>query len=209
MISALAGQVGLYILIVSSVAELAYLNNLYIYRYFPCNRESLIQRLEAYALLKAATTCEPDGEGHYQLTAGGHEVLLGTLKKIEAKSAVLSTILVFAIGAFLAYGFSGGDDHVSKKMFAAGVIVLLLLPLGFSFVGIRHLDVVTISDAGELSGQCLASRLQTDLVKDLSLKEYGFRFSLNASGVVIISAILVIVLDAFTNLQLCASGAAQ
>lgn len=39
-------------------------------------------------------------------------------------------------------------------------------------------------------------------MKDLLLKEYGFRFSLNASGVVIIFAIFVIVLDAVTNLHL-------
>lgn len=210
MIECLVGLKGCLIVIIVFAAEIGWLAMASCSRILSCNRtqENLVNRLEAYACLKqerrsGAPCNRAYYASEYALLPGGHEVLLGTLKKIESKSAVLSAILVFAIGAFLTYGFAGGDDDENiRKSFASGVTFLLLFPLWFSFVGIRHLDSRSISDIGSEPRKKLALRLQTDLMKDLLLKEYGFRFSLNASGVVIIFAIFVIVLDAVTNLHL-------
>ncbi|CUH83513.1 hypothetical protein [Thalassovita mediterranea] len=177
------------------------------------NVTALKERVETYAALKKGKgTLSEDHtvDNSELLSAGGHEVLLGTLKKVETKSAALSTIIVFAMGAFLTVVFSdsgavacssGSNSCEPNGYDAYGLLTVvaalnLLAPLYHAFVGIGHLDTFD-SRVGVDQGKALgAKEMQLNLMSDLLKKERGYRFSKLVSAFVILTYFFVLIADA-------------
>ena len=196
MIQWFVGSLGLYALLACAVAECAYLASLEEYRNLQDNESRLRDRLEGYARLKS-----PDAKSD-EIAAISHEVLLGTLKKVEGKSAVLTTILVFAIGIFInaAYGGSCGTEAACRYdaygLLAAGAAALLVLPLYFAFLGIYHLDLYDMSHLCEGRRDELVDTLRRGLMQDLLNKERGYRFSRNVTAAVLLIFVAALFVDA-------------
>lgn len=193
--------------IVVLVLQCAYLT--YVYWLFQRTRaeKSLIERMESYALLKGGgNTYSPD----FLLTPSGHEVLLGTLKKVEQKNAVLVGFLVFFFTIFATVVFSdssGGDGPAAKTgshydvygLFTVVLAVALLLPLYLAFQGIKQIDQSNYWDQMYMSRRCAARQLQRSLMEDLLRKEKGFHFSRNVTFFSLFFYIAVLALDAFNR----------
>jgi len=164
------------------------------------------QRMEAYSRLKGKLETEPHCElchiklksekcNSYELTPGAHEVLLGTLKKIESKNAILLTILLFSLSLFSGAVLSANLNEEGVKNMAYLVMALLILPLLCSFRGIRQIDQSDFPCKG-ISDQARDSkRLQSELMGDLISKERAFKFSEMATKVSVICLLLIVVVD--------------
>ncbi|MBY6090749.1 hypothetical protein [Maritimibacter alkaliphilus] len=133
----------------------------------------------------------------FLLSAGAHEVLLGTLKKVENKSSVLAALIVFAISVFGNIAFS--TDHNASELFsqfgrslALWAVFLLIIPLLAAFRGLRHLE--TAHSLRKPDSDSMEKHLQESLMSDLIVKEALFRLSLIASGFLTVSGLFGLVL---------------
>ncbi|MGR3632205.1 MAG: hypothetical protein ACU0A8_08835 [Limimaricola soesokkakensis] len=139
---------------------------------------ALRDRLEAYAQMK--------GEGFQEfgpglmLTTGQHEVLLGILKKVEAKNAALTTFWVFGLGSLLSFSVSNGTILNRNPGFAISLSVLFFPFLVASIAGMKQLDQFHLwrlrSDKLQ-GGEGLSMRMQMALMLDLRSKELLYRAS--------------------------------
>jgi hypothetical protein len=141
-------------------------------------------RLSGYAVLKSADSqeCGPDA---VHLPACQHEVLLGTLKKVETKNAALiqawALFLTATVG--LAAVSLSNVDASESGYFRLVLLTLVFLALPFLFAalrGMKQLDQYSfrrLRCGGSLEGQ-LPVRMQDGLLQDLLVKEACFRFSL-------------------------------
>lgn len=123
--------------------------------------EKLNRRLEGYAALS-----EKFGR------CAKHQILLGTLKKVEQKAASLAAIVVFLAIAVVTVGASDMKSPETAQWFYALLLPLLpvftALILAFKQVDGFHLDDEAGSDADTLH-----NRLKDDLLD----KEIAFRFA--------------------------------
>ena len=132
------------------------------------------------------------------------------MKKIETKSAVLTTVIIFAMGALLNAVFStpsqpmvpgiqpkapniGYDNYGLLTCCAA---LGLILPLWFAFKGISHLDTLDSRCGTDKSGPLSAVAMQQGLMDDLLTKESVFRFSWFTCRFIIIAYFILLLLDA-------------
>lgn len=171
------------------------------------NEEGLRSRLDGYARLKMDKEDQKDPKGvEGCLSPSAHEVLLGTIKKVEAKSSALSTVIIFALATFTAVVFGGGCSEPEKcsacdnyGLIAASAAALLVLPLYFSLVGMRHLDLICNRSGSNDACYLEPYEMQKALMEDLLKKEKGYRFSWLVTQWVVILFVLVLVSDAFLS----------
>jgi hypothetical protein len=167
--------------------------------------QRLKERMLGYAKLKAKCACQIESCPNSLLPYCAHEVLLGTLKKVETKSATMTTILVFALSAFVAIAFQDGSYSCYGSVIVI-VASLLILPLFFAFSGIRQLDSINIANT---PAEDLPQRLQSDLLRDLRKKERGFRFSRISLLYTILFLVLILVLEGASDLTQLGSSCSQ
>jgi len=146
-----------------------------------CQR-ALRKRMCAYALLKE-NTCNSQPKCCDRLSPLAHEVLLGTLKKVEQKSLGLNVFLVLAltVGANVALNHKFGGNDIERLVLL--LLTALLLPLFSSFRGLVQIDQADFIDKGDNQKEIepAADSLQRQLLDDLMGKEQAFRFSLNTT----------------------------
>ena len=158
-------------------------------------RWDLVQRrLSAYAEMK--------GEENNKkllfdlpLSPRQHGILLGALKKIEAKNAVLGAVVFFgtalAAGAFLN---SEDGEFVEAQMLLFNLMFIIAILLivgridGAAHLGQRHANAIAMKTRSE---QCLASNMQRALVQNLLEKEAGFALSILLIVFTIIAAMFL------------------
>lgn len=152
----------------------------------PPQRNDEIQR---YRQWQAAQSCAPP------LSGPEHAILLGMLKKIEAKNATLITlgaIVVAFVGIFLTgpmgqnLPVASGISSVDNLTVAFGAI--LVVPGGQLFIGVRQLDQKDFGAMSDDPGCAMATpaRMQCDLIDDLLRKERAFAFAQVWIGVVLL-----------------------
>lgn len=133
------------------------------------SRIDLRRRLNGYALLKAKC---PNDVGDCER----FEVLLGTLKKVEGKNAVLTGVITVAV--VLAAGSIGMEAGGAQiDVLAIAFLAALLIPLWLSFAGMTQLDQLQMARSSGKSPDCIAESLRRDLESDLLRKEHSFRFA--------------------------------
>lgn len=108
-----------------------------------------------------------------------HQILLGTLKKVELKNSVLLTVLIFLeAAAFGAWGVSQFKYPSSPEVAALLLAAFALFPsLLAGLRGIRQLDTFDLRGRGTLSQFELQRVLRGDMMQDLEKKERLFRFA--------------------------------
>ncbi|WP_420343144.1 hypothetical protein [Paenirhodobacter sp.] len=153
--------------------------------------EDLKPRMEAYASLSNRDVTGPKDDDKIILNAEAHQILLGTLKKVEAKSATLASVVVFALGfslasivAIMVAGSGAGTVPPATAtpqnllLFAFSVSAfIMLLPLCWSLKGIRQIDQHDFVKLKESDPNVRASAMQDALMEDLLKKERMFRQS--------------------------------
>ncbi|OUS04365.1 hypothetical protein A9Q96_15570 [Rhodobacterales bacterium 52_120_T64] len=163
------------------------------------NNEQIIDRMTAYADLKSNNCddkCAHKMNGSKLMSSGAHEVLLGTLKKVEAKNSALIAIIVFAVAILMGSILSDKpdlDDGLKKLMVV--FVTLLILPTLASFRGIRQIDQIDFPCRGIADEQNSKVRLETHLLRDLIGKERAFRFALVTTKCTVTGLMVIVVLD--------------
>jgi hypothetical protein len=161
------------------------------------------RRLEIYAMLmheseKSIESCpddigkEPTGSrSANNLSASAHKILLGVLKKIEAKNSVLLAVVVFWLAAMLRMaGYLIGEDiSVLTQVFyfsaVGGLIGVLLSRIdGANHIGFERFRQLSKKYSPEKDAVC-AREMQTDLLGNLIEKEAGFSGSTRSIFVVV------------------------
>jgi hypothetical protein len=135
---------------------------------------SLEERLKGYASLSAGgpKICEPSA-------SEVHQILLGTLKKVEFKNSILLTVLIFLEAAALA----AWSDQSFREPESVQMSAMLLAAFGLfpsliaGLLGIRQLDTQDLRGRGISNHFELQEQLRSDLMADLERKERLFRFS--------------------------------
>ena len=178
------------------VSEILYL--VFTYNSSPnCKREAVIRRMAAYSNLKSPNLSEKATpiNGFY-LTSGAHEVLLGTLKKVEAKSAALTSVIVFSLTIFIGSIVASGTYDNFDRLLAI-LATCLILPLIFSFRGIYQLDQSDFRKTTDYDSdpKRVSKALQGKLMDDLISKERSFRFSRKVTMFSISILLLILVLQ--------------
>ncbi|TMV90300.1 hypothetical protein FGG78_12955 [Thioclava sp. BHET1] len=148
----------------------------------------LKHRLVAYSSLSNEEVCgDENGHGAF-LDGNAHAILLGTLKKVETKSATLASIIVFILGfslasvvailvAVVALDSKSAKTYELLRPILASVSfagLVSLLPLYWSLAGIKQIDQ---HDFLMLSSASREREMQKALMRDLLKKESRFRFS--------------------------------
>ncbi|MBC6437869.1 MAG: hypothetical protein GDA52_06990 [Rhodobacteraceae bacterium] len=198
--------------------ELMYLACVWNNYALPRHKNELRCRMEAYAELNGCSekenSCQCGKEPPCQcgkepscpgvLKPKTHEVLLGTLKKIEAKGAVNTTILVFALTISVAILLTPSVHSLETEVqnLVLTFISLLILPTWMAFRGTYQIDQLNFPGCSG-SGFCLKKRMQDDLIDDLLAKERAFRFTRNSTQVTIIGFLLIVVLDGILPALFC------
>ena len=128
----------------------------------------LDERLESYAKMKGESEA-PDVETTGLLSSGQHEVLLGTLKKVEAKNGTLFTALTFVAAATVAL-IASENGGIPKPIISG----FLFLQIPFFWASLRGMKQV---DQWSSDGKDVVE-MQAELKNDLLTKEVCFRFSM-------------------------------
>lgn len=170
-------------------------------------RRDVRTRLNAYARLKPRVqpaSARYRSHSASLLSAGAHEVLLGTLKKVEAKNASLATILVFVASIF-ANPVVVFTKHDGLSEFQGLFFKFALIPMGplvavliaASVWGMRQIDnsaFYHLWDRRTFSGP-ITEKLQSDLIDDLIFKERLFKVCfISAIGVLLYLALAYVLL---------------
>ncbi len=161
-----------------------------------CNHDAVISRMEAYANLKRGGVDRTAGPfASARLSADGFAVLLGTLKKIEQKSATLVAILIFLISALLTVVLgvelkpNGAIEESDLFRIAMSSFALLLIfPLLHAFVGIRQIDQ---RDYASIKCCRPENSMEKQLIEDLLRKERAFDFSRRAVLTISLTVLLL------------------
>jgi hypothetical protein len=157
--------------------------------HFPKREKQLLcavkMRMEAYAFLKPKVhdACKDeiisiDVDDCTNLSVGGHEVLLGTLKKVEQKNGVLVTVIVFLLAVLLASHFSRSPENEPNFSLVI-TLASLFFPTWWAFRGIVQVDqkdfwtLVGTHKITSVAGKFL----QRELIRDLMAKECAFRLA--------------------------------
>lgn len=135
----------------------------------------LRRRLAGYAEVALKPNGKP--KTHGLLPVAEHQILLGTLKKVELKATSLAAILVFIAIALVTVG---ANDL--KRVETGLRFYCMLLPLLPMFVALTfdffQKDNLSFDPADKRSD---AKQLQDALMQDLLRKEHCFRFALTCT----------------------------
>ena len=141
----------------------------------------LKRRLQAYVMMKRGPgnlfEMVPNEFGDGLLSGEQHEVLLGVLKKVEAKNAVLATFWSIVMAALVAFAFSRSS---TDSYMLPTVLIVVCAPFLMSILYCAvQLDQIHANRT--LAGSCddvtVAKKMQEALMHDLLKKEAAFRFS--------------------------------
>ena len=119
---------------------------------------------------------------NYHLSTGEHKILLGALKKIEAKNAVLSAVNIFllTVGAKIYYDLVYNLNEWQRPVFLVCLLALFFMLLarveGNGHLGQRRFNKLREQPVLEGSAS-LGVSMQEDLMMDLLKKESIFDFS--------------------------------
>lgn len=132
----------------------------------------LRRRLVGYAKLGN----EPNDERLQRnlLSRAEHQILLGTLKKVEQKAASLAAVLVFIAIAIVTVGATSMASTASGRVYYCLLVPLLPLFICVTFA-FKQVDNISFNRSDSRSD---AEQLQKTLIDDLLQKEHCFRFSL-------------------------------
>jgi hypothetical protein len=136
------------------------------------NTPSVKPRLWAYATMKGA---KRDYANAASLHPAEHEILLGVLKKVEAKNSTLLTAWVF-VGAALLAAVSMETRTLMLEIYAGMTLVLIPFVLS-SLCGVRQLDQEEFAKFSTNSHAAWVIDGQRALILDMLQKEALFRFS--------------------------------
>ncbi len=166
----------LEVYLLSALGILSLFIFIYDFRFGPNPQSRIRKRLQAYAMISNGQRDFERSERTGTLTVKEHAILLGILKKIEQKSAVLSTIIVFIMAAFLSGFYQSNGHEVERSIlgWAAGCIFPAFLA---AFVGIRHIDLGHTYGRWFSSTEEHARFIQRQLIDDLVRKECCYKFS--------------------------------
>lgn len=138
----------------------------------------------------------------YSLSSGEHKILLGVLKKIEAKNAVLSAINIFMLtaGTKIYYDMHGSMNSLQRPLFLSMIFFLFILILarveGNGHLGQRHFNGLRCEPP--LEGSLgLGEKMQEALMLDLLKKEALFDFSYRAIAIVFFLSLAIFFLGFF------------
>ncbi len=139
------------------------------------------------------------GSQNYFLTTGEHKILLGALKKVEAKNAVLAAINIFLVtmGAKIYYDTHSDMSSVQRPAFLTVLLLLFLLALarvqGNGHLGQRNFSEIRGRSAQE-GAAFLGTSMQQALMRDLLMKEAAFDFSYRCIAGVFFAGIIILLL---------------
>lgn len=141
--------------------------------------ESLLaHRLEAYANLHGVKDCG----NKYILTSNAHRILLGTIKKVEAKAASLLVFLVLTITLTITLTTVVDSSDTNTKIFLVAVIFLHPGAVASVLQCFKQIDTFDLKQGGVLEYE-----LQSALLSQLMVKEYKFRFAYEMTLVILIA----------------------
>lgn len=144
----------------------------------PYDFQPLVRRIKAYTALKPCPVCSDAQDAGAALTGAEHEVLLGILKKVEAKNAVLATFWSIAVAVVVAIGVSVDFKEAAMK-YEFFCLFAVLVPFLISIVvAAKQLDQISTNRilARHSDEQAIRREMQEALMKDLLDKEAAFRF---------------------------------
>jgi hypothetical protein len=125
------------------------------------------------------------------LSPEAHEILLGVLKKVEAKSAVLLTVVIFLLAGLLPEGSEFSEKGVLTFFIYWASIGFLVGPLWSAIHGAGHLGQPHYAKMSKKVARIIRPKeMQRCLILDLVSKEYSFRASVWLIGVSIACAVL-------------------
>ena len=130
------------------------------------------------------------------LSVGQHKILLGTLKKIEAKNGVLGAVNAAFLTLVVAYvtAFRASLDQREEMLLVvvAGLLVsnIILRVDGNSHLGQGRFRKIRKSSLFAVS---LRKKMQEDLIKNLVEKEAYFHYSVLMLGLAFLGAIFLLV----------------
>jgi hypothetical protein len=145
--------------------------------YGPDPVSKIRKRLAAYVLMSTAGNATPAGQSGKLLSTEEHAILLGILKKIEQKSSILTTIIVFLQSAFLAAYFQEGLIWTTEDRIIAWAAACIFPAFVAAFFGMRHIDLGHTSSESFSTTLEHSEYLQLSLIEDLIQKERWFKFS--------------------------------
>jgi hypothetical protein len=165
--------------------------------------EGLRMRLHHYAAMKEghSATKKEDSRCNLPAPTNGalhpkeHAILLGILKKVEAKNAALMRMWTFISAALLSIIFVERGELEWLAMFLCGLLLLCLPFLVATLVGVRQIDQIDfwrLTNAG-LRDEALCTRMQEALMQDVLCKESLFRFALLGAFTLIPLGLIVLV----------------
>lgn len=152
-------------------------------QYLPVSDKRLRQRLQSYAEVKKTDFYSR------RLTREQHGILLGALKKVEAKNGTLFAALTFVAAATVA--LIASDRLQESANYAAGFLVVQIPFFWATLRGMRQIDQVS-SDGKN------TEEMQNDLKNDLLIKETCFRFSMTGVCILITGGILFVAIAQLT-----------
>ncbi|MFC0340915.1 hypothetical protein [Paracoccus niistensis] len=156
--------------------------------------ELLRMRLSGYVRAKGTMQVSSSLSSFVPLTPAEHEILLGTLKKVEAKNAAMVAVHTFFAG-FLFSSLSG-EAGTPRTMLYSIFLAFEIIFLAAAVVGVRQLDNYSLRKVlrkfGGKRDFDVQLKLQQDLMDDLLVKERLHRFSSLGGLVTVTSAAMMV-----------------
>ena len=143
-------------------------------------------RLRAYATMHSAygIVQQPSPAAGLELSPQDHAILLGILKKVEAKNATMVAVWSFIVSALVA-GLSFEKDEAFQM--TAALFIVAVAPFLFAAIGgTRQLDNHSQATRCCSGKESYPKVLQRELMNDLLLKEAYFAFSRTGAYVVLL-----------------------
>lgn len=164
----------------------------------------LKERLDHYAVMQDQSTSRDEDEeivaylkyppSRPVLSASSHKILLGVLKKIEAKNAVALTVTALLIGGLLSVSGSVVGKDAGLVYFYLLIVGVLFGPLVSGVDGARHLGQLEyrafterrLGKSCRATVKCRVKDMQRELMLDLIYKEYAFHAKTKIIGLAVL-----------------------
>jgi hypothetical protein len=139
-----------------------------------------VPRLEAYANLSGLDKADTAGI----LSSGAHQVLLGALKKVEAKAASLLVVLALTLTLSVTVAVAASEADERIKLLLLATVYLHPLPIISVLLCFKQLDNLEIREG------LLEKQLQSDLLESLNEKELRFRFASDVAHIIVVVGLI-------------------
>lgn len=150
-------------------------------------------RLASYADMLGLGPVEQEPKG-VPLSSGQHKVLLGILKKVEAKNSTLARIWTF-VGAACATVFSNPKTFDWARELAHRGLLYAIAGLIISISGMWQVDQFSSSARTK-------DKMQNALINDMLAKEASFRLSIHLAYFALVYFVirsLIVILQTFSD----------